>query len=65
MIYTAWGDKKGPAHTLTPGEGPPCFHDGTPMPGCERVVWTIRADSWEDACRHYEWLHGWSEKFKP
>jgi hypothetical protein len=65
MIYTAWGGDDGFAHTLIPGEGPPRFADGSLQPDCTQLVWTIQADSWDDAKSKYSWLHGWSEKSRP
>jgi hypothetical protein len=62
MIYTAWGDWTGGgfAHTLVPGTSPR-FHDGTPMPDCTRLVYTIEADSWDEAVAKFDELRGWNQ----
>jgi hypothetical protein len=57
VIFTAWGCD-GHAHTLTRGEGPPCFGDGSLQPYCETLFFRIEADCWEDACKIYHELQG-------
>jgi hypothetical protein len=58
MIYTAWG-KDGEANTLIAGEGPPRFVDGTPFDDAQQLIWTIEAESWEEAMQKYDTLQGW------
>lgn len=58
MIYTAWG-KSGYANCLHKGTRQPCFVDGTLDDECPELIWTIEADSWEEACRQYHELQGW------
>jgi hypothetical protein len=59
VIYTAWG-RDGQANTLTAGEGPPQLQDED---NCE-LIWSIEADSWEEANQKYHTLQGW-EPYKP
>jgi hypothetical protein len=58
VICTAWG-REGLAHTLIGGPGPPRYADGTLMEDCPDLIWTIEADSWEDAMQRYHELQGW------
>lgn len=59
-VYTAWG-KDGYANTLIDGEGPPRWSDGDLMTPeeCPDLIWTIGADSFEEACIKYNELQGW------
>jgi hypothetical protein len=59
MIYTAWG-KDGRANTLIGGEGPPQIQDEDNS----ELIWTIEADTWEEAMQKYHALQGW-EPYKP
>jgi hypothetical protein len=58
VIYTAWGEA-GCATCLIQGSGPPRYADGTLMEDCPDLIWTIEADTWEDAMRRYHELQGW------
>ena len=58
MIYTAWG-QDGQANTFHPGTERPRFSDGRFQDDCEELIWTIEADTWEEAMTKYHELQGW------
>ena len=51
-IFTAWGTK-GTPNTLVDGEGRPKFANGTLMPNCDELIFTIQAATWEEAMAIY------------
>ena len=59
MIYTAWGNGGGYAHTVIEGAGPPRYGNGVQMEDCTELIWTIEADSWTEAMVQYHKLQGW------
>jgi hypothetical protein len=66
MKCTAWG-KDGCAHILIGWEGPPTWNnqpDGPIMEDATELIWTIEANSWDEACVKYHELQGW-EPYKP
>jgi hypothetical protein len=65
MIYSAWGEN-GVANNFKAGIGPPCYANGKPydeemleLTGARELIWTVEADSWEDACTKYHEYQGW------
>lgn len=60
MIYTAWAPKENePPTTLVEGDGPLSYSDGSVCAECVAKIWTIEANSWEEACLEYHKRMGW------
>jgi hypothetical protein len=59
MIYTACG-RDGRANTLIEGGGPQQLQDEDNS----ELIWTIDADTWEEAMQKYHTLQGW-EPYNP
>lgn len=62
-IYTAWGDSGFP-HTLIEGDDKPKFANGTLMPVCDEMIFSIHAATWEEAKAVYHLRVGY-EPYKP
>jgi hypothetical protein len=56
--FTAWGSN-GQARYFLSGSERPHFGDGMPMPDSDELIWTIEAESWEEAVTKYYQLQGW------
>ena len=62
-IFTAWG-QDGQAHTLHAGVEQLRLSGGALMPDCPELIWTIDAETWEEAMAKYHELQGW-EPYRP
>lgn len=59
MIFTAWGYDECSCFSFCPGEHPPQYANGTPMFPDAKLMTTIEADSWEEACTKYHKFMKW------
>lgn len=64
MIYTAWKSDECGCCSFGPGEQPPQYANGKPMFTDAKLMATIEADSWEEACTKYHEFMKW-ERYVP
>ncbi|MFG6433329.1 hypothetical protein [Roseateles sp. LYH14W] len=63
-IWSVWTNADDSQISLTPGEGPPRFGNGTSDPGATTRLWLIEAATYEEAATIHHLRLGWGT-YKP